>query len=85
MMDAQTVALIGYSMGGYGAINTVGACFDFSTPVLKTLGMTSQQVGVLLPLLNYCHAGRSEIEKRWPAMIAFAPGGGSFLYITSSQ
>ena len=76
MIDADRAAIIGYSMGGYGAINTVGSCFGFSAPVLQQFGVPAELAETLLPVFNSCNAGRIQADPRWRAMIAIAPWGG---------
>jgi pimeloyl-ACP methyl ester carboxylesterase len=40
--DRSTVGLIGYSMGGYGALATVGSAYDKASPVFAALPPASQ-------------------------------------------
>jgi len=74
--DTDTAAVIGYSMGGYGAINTVGGCYEFKAATLQTLGVPAQQANALAPIFSSCSAGRKSVDPRWQAMIAIAPWGG---------
>lgn len=37
VMDANTVAVIGYSMGGFGALATAGAGYDAASPTFKQI------------------------------------------------
>jgi predicted dienelactone hydrolase len=76
LVDTDQAAVIGYSMGGYGALNTVGGCYSYSTDSLQNLGVAEQHINSLLQLFNSCSAGRESVDPRWQAMIAFAPWGG---------
>ena len=76
IVNADKAAIIGYSMGGYGAINTVGGCYSFSAESLQAMGMTPEQAAALMPIFNTCNAGRKSVDPRWQAMIALAPWGG---------
>lgn len=75
-VNTDNAAVIGYSMGGYGAINTVGGCYDFNTRSLQALGMTAEQASALVPIFNSCNAGRKSVDPRWQAMMALSPWGG---------
>jgi len=76
IVDAKRAALIGHSMGGFGALNTVGACYDFTPTSLGLLGIPEAVIPTLQPIFNSCNAGHSAVDPRWKAMIAFAPWGG---------
>lgn len=78
IIDKNNAAVIGYSMGGYGAINTVGGCYDAKAENLVRLGFPEQAASALLPVFNFCNAGRANPDKRWKAMIGFAPWGQEF-------
>lgn len=78
IVDKNNAAVIGYSMGGYGAINTVGGCYDAKTENLVRLGFPEQAATALLPVFNFCNAGREQPDPRWKAMIGFAPWGQAF-------
>lgn len=75
IVDNDRAAVIGYSMGGYGAVNTVGGCYQFSKESLMQLGYPEDAATGLAPLFSFCHAGRASVDPRWKAMIAFAPWG----------
>ncbi len=75
IIDANKASVIGYSMGGYGAINTIGGCYNFKTEGLQKIGFPKPYAESLLPLLNFCNAGRSHVDLRWKAMVALAPWG----------
>ncbi len=71
MVDADKTALIGYSMGGYGLINTIGGGFSASA-VTSTLAppnavLAQRQAG------NPSYA--ATMDPRIKAAIAFAPWG----------
>ncbi|MFT4937576.1 MAG: putative dienelactone hydrolase [Paraglaciecola sp.] len=74
-VDTENSAIIGYSMGGYGAINTIGGCYNFNSTGLQGLGFPEQAANALLPVFNSCNAGLAEVDKRWKAMVALAPWG----------
>jgi len=75
-IDADSAAVIGYSMGGYGALNTVGGCYQFTTEQLIAMQFPESAAGFLAPLFSSCNAGNSDVDPRWKAMIAYAPWGG---------
>lgn len=75
IIDTDNASVIGYSMGGYGAINTVGGCYDAKAENLMLIGFPEQAANSLLPLFNFCNAGKEQTDERWKAMIAFAPWG----------
>lgn len=74
-VDTNKSSVIGYSMGGYGAINTVGGCYQVSSEGLQRLGFPEQAANALLPVFNFCNSGLPKVDDRWQAMIAFAPWG----------
>lgn len=76
VIDENSAAVIGYSMGGYGALNTVGGCYRFTPELLQAMQFPEPMVEFLAPLFSTCNAGNSETDVRWKAMIAFAPWGG---------
>lgn len=80
VVDTKRAGLIGYSMGGYGAINTVGGCFAFSDQVISRLAnlQDPQVIQSIKAQLNTCSAGNKEniTDSRWKAMMALAPWGG---------
>lgn len=73
--DTSTAAVMGYSMGGFGAVNTVGGCYQFSKEGLMRLGYPEDAATGLAPLFSFCNAGREVVDPRWKAMVAFAPWG----------
>lgn len=87
--DPGAAGLIGYSMGGYGAVNTVGGCFDFSdAAVTRLTGLNeTAQIEAVKKQLNTCgggHADSSSVDPRWQAMVALAPWGGQFPVFSQS-
>ena len=78
IIDTDNAAIIGHSMGGFGAINTIGGCYGFTSDQLKKLG-TPFALALLLPrFLNTCYAGRDTVDPRWKAVQLLAPWGGEF-------
>ncbi|MBQ4834178.1 acetylhydrolase [Pseudoalteromonas sp. MMG010] len=82
-VDSNNSAIIGYSMGGYGAINTVGGCYDFnSKTVTQFTGLTeSKKIKQIQQLLNSCAGGQyseATVDKSIKAMVALAPWGGQY-------
>ena len=63
--------IIGYSMGGYGAINTVGGCYRFTPDMLEQMNIPPD----LLESFNSCNAGRPETDPRWAAMVGISSWG----------
>jgi predicted dienelactone hydrolase len=81
-LSAQTArdsaGLIGYSMGGFGALSTLGACYQFPDAMVQQLTGAKQpaQMTALRTQLNSCNAGQAKADPRWQAGILFAPWGG---------
>jgi alpha-beta hydrolase superfamily lysophospholipase len=75
MVDTEHASVIGYSMGGYGAVNTVGGCYNFNQQGLQALGFPEPAAKALVPVFNICNAGQAKVDSRWKAMVAFAPWG----------
>ena len=75
IVDFNKASVIGYSMGGYGAVNTVGGCYDIKPANLKALGFTEPLATKLAPAFSFCNAGQDNVDNSWQAMIAFAPWG----------
>ena len=65
-IDSDRIALIGCSMGGFGALATAGAGYDPASPAIK--GMPPGSLDDQL-------AGKRKAEPRLKAMIAIAPWG----------
>jgi alpha-beta hydrolase superfamily lysophospholipase len=75
VVDTDHASVIGFSMGGYGALNTVGGCYNFNQQGLQGFGFSEPAAKALVPVFNICNAGRKQVDSRWKAMIAFAPWG----------
>lgn len=75
IVDANNASVVGYSMGGFGAINTVGGCYNFNAAGLERIGFPKEAAKSMVPLFNFCNAGKQEVDSRWKAMAAFAPWG----------
>ena len=78
--NTNLAAVVGYSMGGYGAINTVGGCYDFTPELLTALKFPEQMAAHLAPVLSSCNAGRDAVDPRWKGMVAIAPWGQGVSY-----
>ncbi len=71
LVDASRTAIVGYSMGGYGAVNTIGGAFRKGVEVSPTAppnGMLAERT------LGHPDLAKS-IEPRIKAAIAIAPWG----------
>jgi pimeloyl-ACP methyl ester carboxylesterase len=68
LVDAENTGLIGYSMGGYGALNTIGA--GYNAVLTNFLGPVADSV--LASSENYAGA-----DPRVKAAVLFAPWGGN--------
>jgi len=59
-LDSSKAAVIGYSMGGFGALSTIGACYDFNP--MTTAAFTGlkdpKQLAAMQQLLNSCAGGQ---------------------------
>ncbi len=71
MVNADTTGLIGYSMGGYGLINTIGGGFS-ANAVASPLAPPN---AVLAQRQSGNAAFNASIDKRIKAAVAFAPWG----------
>jgi predicted dienelactone hydrolase len=81
VINNEEAGLIGYSMGGYGAVNTVGGCFNFTNTTASTFtGIKDpKQIQKVMALLNSCAGGQYQnikVDSKWKAVIAMAPWGG---------
>jgi predicted dienelactone hydrolase len=76
MINADSTGLIGYSMGGYGAVNTIGGGFS-AEAVNRTSGLVVPQ-GALAVRQAGNAAYAASIDKRIKAAIAFAPWGWNY-------
>tara|TARA_R110000868_G_scaffold363289_4_gene625580 strand:+ start:955 stop:2247 length:1293 start_codon:yes stop_codon:yes gene_type:complete len=75
VVDTEHASVIGYSMGGYGAVNTVGGCYNFNQQGLQAFGFPEPAAKALVPIFNICNAGQDKVDSRWKAMVAYAPWG----------
>ena len=73
--DAERASVIGYSMGGYGAVNVVGGCYRYTREVVLSFGVPEAAADALVPVYSGCSAWRDAVDPRWKAMVAFAPWG----------
>jgi dienelactone hydrolase len=73
--DTDHASVIGYSMGGFGAVNTVGGCYNFNQQGLQAFGFPEPAAKALVPVFNICNAGQEQVDSRWKAMVAYAPWG----------
>ena len=76
IVDTDRAAIIGHSMGGFGAINTVGGCYAFESEFFKQVGVPAAIAMVLPFALNSCYGGREQLDPRWKAVQLLAPWGG---------
>lgn len=80
-VDSTKAGLIGYSMGGYGAVSTVGGCYAFNdtTAAMFTGTKEPQAVNMVKQALNTCAGGEAssdDVLPAWKAALALAPWGG---------
>jgi predicted dienelactone hydrolase len=80
MVDADRTTVIGYSMGGYGALNVVGAGYNPFTPLWGFFGMDD----LIARLAEGSPDYQALLDPRIRALIAFAPWGGDFGVFTPS-
>lgn len=83
IIDTQNAGLIGYSMGGYGAINTIGGCYNYSDMTSgKVTGLKDpEKLKQVTVLLNSCAGGQYQnvkVDPKWKATIAISPWGGEY-------
>ena len=78
--NPNKAGLIGYSMGGFGALSTLGACYQFPDAMVQQLTGAAQpaQIAALRTQLNSCNAGQAKADPRWQTGILFAPWGGQY-------
>ncbi|WOT05033.1 alpha/beta hydrolase family protein [Shewanella youngdeokensis] len=80
IINKDHAGLVGYSMGGFGAINTVGACYQFNDAITARFTGTDnpQIIQQAKALLNTCTAGHptASADPKWQAAVAMAPWGG---------
>ena len=66
LIDPDNVGLIGYSMGGYGAISTAGAAYGFDKDPMSNIPESARKQ------LQEAATGPAPIK----ALVTFSPGGG---------
>src|SRR6056297_3732432 len=71
MVDADTTAIVGYSMGGYGAVNVIGGGY---TEASTQLGF-APPAGVLAQHQAGTEAFEARMDPRVVAAVAIAPWG----------
>jgi dienelactone hydrolase len=69
MIDPRRIGLIGYSMGGYGALTTAGAAYDPASP-------TFQQLPTALRTKLLAEQQDATVAARIGALVTIAPWGG---------
>ena len=67
VVDAQKIGLIGYSMGGYGALSTAGASYDPKSKTISQLPESAKAVAL---------ASDPAMAARIKAVVLLAPWGG---------
>ena len=80
--DTKNSSIIGFSMGGFGALNTAGGCYNFSEAAAKLFGFDPTTQTDILTQLNACRVENKRTESKWKAMVAIAPWGGEAGVIT---
>jgi predicted dienelactone hydrolase len=80
-VNSEQAAVIGFSMGGFGAINTIGGCYNFTPATVQAFtGNTDAAAEAQIQqLLNSCAGGQYgevKVDPSWKAAIAIAPWGG---------
>ncbi|ADB39501.1 alpha/beta hydrolase family protein [Spirosoma linguale] len=73
LLNADNTALIGYSMGGYGALNATGA--GFSPQAVKMFSQLAQGSTALEVRSMDSPAYKASLDPRIKAVVAFAPWG----------
>ncbi|AKD58662.1 alpha/beta hydrolase family protein [Spirosoma radiotolerans] len=73
LLNADNTALVGYSMGGYGALNAVGA--GYSPQAVKLFGQLAGGSTALEVRAMDSPAYKASLDPRIKAVVAFAPWG----------
>ncbi|GAB4012307.1 hypothetical protein GCM10028808_28030 [Spirosoma migulaei] len=73
LLNADNTALVGYSMGGYGALNAVGA--GYSPQAVKLFGQLAQGSTALESRSMDSPTYKASLDPRIKAVVAFAPWG----------
>ncbi|MGH1370439.1 MAG: alpha/beta hydrolase family protein [Cellvibrionaceae bacterium] len=73
-VNPLATGLVGYSMGGYGLIASIGGCYHFSEAALKGMSpeASAEEVSQAQQLLNTCQLPP---QAPWQAAVAMAPWG----------
>ncbi|MFT5277410.1 MAG: putative dienelactone hydrolase [Glaciecola sp.] len=90
VVNDKDAGLIGYSMGGFGAVNTVGGCYNFSAQAAGMFtGVKDENMMAMVQKgLNSCAAGQYEnpkVDDKWKAAITFAAWGGQHNLFTDES
>ena len=90
VIDKNNAGLIGYSMGAYGAVNTIGGCYNFTakTTAMFTGLKNNTQINKTTKLLNSCAGGQYKhvvVDPKWKAVIAMAPWGEQYKLFTDAS
>lgn len=72
-IDSDNIAIIGYSMGGYGVLNVGGA--GYSQTFEKGFQQFTGGSKLLSPLVYGSDTYKGEVDSRIKAVVAFAPWG----------
>ena len=73
LIDANNTAIIGYSMGGYGALNAAGAGYSSKSDSFFTMITAGSKA--LKSRLNSNPEYKTSLDPRIKAVVAFAPWG----------
>jgi predicted dienelactone hydrolase len=73
VIDANNTAIIGYSMGGYGALNAAGAAYSGKLDTLFSTITSGSKAAQVLTLKNPDF--KKSLDPRIKAIVAFAPWG----------
>ena len=73
LLNANNTGLIGYSMGGYGALNVTGA--GYSPQAMKAFAQLNGGSTALEPRTTASPTYKSTLDARIKAVVAFAPWG----------
>ena len=74
LIDPEKIALVGYSMGGYGVLTSAGATLDPTGPMTKMV-----PAGLLLPYVRGAREAREATVPALKAVVAISPAGGGVL------
>ena len=73
LVDAEHIAVIGYSMGGYGALNAAGA--GYSDVLINTFSGMTGGSNALISRGSNSEEFKKSFDPRIKAVVAFAPWG----------